>query len=181
MEAEERAAQPAAPVEEERGGASTRSYIIWVVGGHYPPNHPILTAPHLLTGQLDHDDLWALGELLGQVKPPTASREDIERSGLEVIRRDKLASYEEGGKVAGNCTERCLICLGDYEEDEDIRILTCRHAFHQPCVDRWLEQGKNNCPACRTKGVTTQSESDAASAPPTTQTVPTVPDDTPAT
>ncbi|KZT60345.1 hypothetical protein CALCODRAFT_130791 [Calocera cornea HHB12733] len=118
----------------------TRSYIIWVVGGHYPPNHPIITAPHLLTGQLDHDDLWALGELLGQVKPPTATREEIEKSGLQVIRVTDLKEWEESGRVASNCTERCLICLGDYEDEEgddgDVRVLGCRHCFHKLCVDR---------------------------------------------
>ncbi|KZO96917.1 hypothetical protein CALVIDRAFT_104383 [Calocera viscosa TUFC12733] len=148
----------------------TRSYIIWVVGGHYPPNHPIITAPHLLTGQLDHDDLWALGELLGQVKPPTATREEIEKSGLEVIRVTRLKEWEESGRVASNCTERCLICLGDYEDEEgedgDVRVLGCRHCFHKLCVDRWLEQGKNNCPACRSKGVPTSSSPSS----PTTET-----------
>lgn len=27
--------------------------------------------------------------------------------------------------------------------------MTCRHAFHKDCVDKWLQTGKNNCPACR--------------------------------
>ncbi|KAJ7079369.1 hypothetical protein C8R43DRAFT_910164, partial [Mycena crocata] len=46
---------------------------------------------------------------------------------------------------------QCLICLDDYTEEDDIRVLSCRHAFHMDCVDRWLETGRNNCPACRTK------------------------------
>lgn len=29
--------------------------------------------------------------------------------------------------------------------------MTCRHAFHKTCVDKWLETGRNNCPACRSK------------------------------
>jgi hypothetical protein len=28
--------------------------------------------------------------------------------------------------------------------------MTCRHAFHKSCVDKWLQTGRNNCPACRT-------------------------------
>ena len=28
--------------------------------------------------------------------------------------------------------------------------MSCRHAFHQTCVDEWLQTGRNNCPACRT-------------------------------
>jgi hypothetical protein len=50
---------------------------------------------------------------------------------------------------------QCLICLDDYQPEENIRVMSCRHAFHQTCVDEWLQTGRNNCPACRTTGVTT--------------------------
>lgn len=39
---------------------STRNYVLWVVGGNYPVGHPILTLPHLFTGELSHDDLWCV-------------------------------------------------------------------------------------------------------------------------
>jgi hypothetical protein len=71
--------------------------------------------------------------------------------------------------VASNCLERvsistsmlflphtdlthlqCLICLDDYVPEADLRLLSCKHAFHKSCVDQWLQTGKNNCPACRT-------------------------------
>ena len=56
---------------------------------------------------------------------------------------------------------QCLICLEDYkeekEEEEEIRVMRCRHAFHRACVDTWLQTGKNNCPACRSTGVSTDS------------------------
>lgn len=44
---------------------------------------------------------------------------------------------------------QCLICLDDYEEEDDVRLLSCKHAFHKNCVDHWLKTGRNNCPACR--------------------------------
>jgi len=117
--------------------------------GYYPPDHQIITG-----GNLDSfEALWELAELLGQVKPQTASKEDIEKSGLEIIKASMLKQYDEEQKITSNCVERCLICLDDYEPEDDVRVLACRHAFHQGCVDRWLETGKNNCPACRTKGV----------------------------
>lgn len=39
------------------------------------------------------------------------------------------------------------VCLEDYEADQDCRIMACKHAFHAECIDRWLEVGRNSCPA----------------------------------
>ncbi|KAH7923825.1 hypothetical protein BV22DRAFT_1196412 [Leucogyrophana mollusca] len=127
----------------------SRTFMIYVIGGYYPPDHQIITA-----GDLESfEALWELAELLGQVKPPTASKEEIDRSGLEIIKASSLQQYEQENKIASNCVDRCLICLDDYAVEEDIRVLGCRHAFHKTCVDRWLQTGRNNCPACRSKGV----------------------------
>ncbi|KAG2130669.1 uncharacterized protein EDB93DRAFT_1094780 [Suillus bovinus] len=125
----------------------SRTFLIYVIGGYYPPDHQIITG-----GNLDSfEALWELAELLGQVKPPTASKEEIDKSGLEVIRANSLEEYAKDGRVATNCVDRCLICLDDYVPDDDLRVLSCKHAFHQGCVDKWLQTGRNNCPACRTK------------------------------
>ncbi|KAJ7871971.1 hypothetical protein B0H14DRAFT_3439181 [Mycena olivaceomarginata] len=74
----------------------------------------------------------------------TASKDDIACAGLEIIHRDMLSTYEDANK--------CLLCLDDYADQDDIRLLLCRYAFHKDCVDRWLSTGRNNCPACRTMG-----------------------------
>ncbi|GJE91812.1 hypothetical protein PsYK624_079630 [Phanerochaete sordida] len=131
-------------------GSGSRTFLIYVIGGYYPPNH------HMVTGSANLDSyeaLWELAELLGQVKPPTATREDIDKSGLQIIKASDLPRLEAEGRVASNCVDRCLVCLDDYDPESDLRLMTCRHAFHKECVDKWLQVGRNNCPACRTKGV----------------------------
>ncbi|KAI0689248.1 hypothetical protein BC835DRAFT_1549299 [Cytidiella melzeri] len=141
-------------------GTGSRTFLIYVIGGYYPPGH------HMVTGsdQLDsYDALWELAELLGQAKPPTATEEEIEKSGLEVIKASQLGRYEADGKISSNCTDRCLVCLDDYEPEDEVRLLSCRHGFHKDCVDRWLQVGRNNCPACRTKGVSEESPSSPSS------------------
>ena len=50
-------------------------------------------------------------ELLGNAKSSTASREDIERSGLEVIKRSQLEEYEKSKKISSNCAERVCFFL----------------------------------------------------------------------
>ncbi|KAH9028693.1 hypothetical protein EDB85DRAFT_2255334 [Lactarius pseudohatsudake] len=130
-------------------GHGSTTFFIYVIGGYYPPNH------QLVVGTDPLDSFEELAELLGQVKPPTATKEDIDNSGLEVIRSSVLVEYEKVGRIAPMCVDRCLICLEDYDPEEDLRLLSCRHVFHRDCVDRWLETGRNNCPACRSQGVTT--------------------------
>jgi len=133
-----------------------RTFLIYVIGGYYPPNHHMVTGSDSLDS---YEALWELAELLGQVKPPVATREDIDNSGLQIIKSADLQRYEQEGRVANNCTERCLICLDDYGSEEDLRLMSCKHAFHKDCVDKWLQVGRNNCPACRSKGVSTPGDS----------------------
>ncbi|KAL4080852.1 hypothetical protein J3A83DRAFT_84976 [Scleroderma citrinum] len=141
--------------------ALPRTLLIYIISGLSPSDHPVI-----LGGNLDSfEALWELAEFLGQVKPPTASKEDIERSGLEVIQASSLEEYEKTERVANNCTERCLICLDDYAPEENVRVLACKHAFHQACVDKWLETGRNNCPACRCKDTSSSSTTANTSTP----------------
>lgn len=35
-------------------------------------------------------------------------------------------------------SDRCVVCMCEYEVDEQLRILPCAHEFHVPCVDKWL-------------------------------------------
>ncbi|TXT09201.1 hypothetical protein VHUM_02675 [Vanrija humicola] len=149
----------------ERFGGSSRTrsrtgvspplntYLIYVIGGNYPRSHPVLAIPSLVTGgPLTAEDLQLVSELLGPAKPPTVTVDEIARAGLPVFKAAGLAELEAGGKVLSSSTERCMVCLSDYEPDEDLRLLKCRHAFHRECVDHWLTDGRNSCPTCRTEG-----------------------------
>jgi hypothetical protein len=50
--------------------------------------------------------LRELADLLGQVKPPTATKEDIDKSGLAIIKASELLQHEKDGKVSSNCLDR---------------------------------------------------------------------------
>lgn len=43
----------------------------------------------------------------------------------------------------------CAICIDVLEDDDDIRGLTCGHAFHAACLDPWLTSRRACCPLCK--------------------------------
>jgi len=45
--------------------------------------------------------------------------------------------------------DSCAICIDVLEDDEDVRGLTCGHAFHASCLDPWLTGRRACCPLCK--------------------------------
>uniref|UniRef100_A0A8C8BT35 E3 ubiquitin-protein ligase RNF43 n=1 Tax=Otus sunia TaxID=257818 RepID=A0A8C8BT35_9STRI len=41
----------------------------------------------------------------------------------------------------------CAICLEEFSEGQELRIISCSHEFHRDCVDPWLQQ-HHTCPLC---------------------------------
>lgn len=65
----------------------------------------------------------------------------------EVVQSLPKFRYNSGGN--GKLTADCAICLGEYAEGDEIRVLPqCGHGFHVGCVDTWLAS-HSSCPSCR--------------------------------
>ncbi|GAA98915.1 hypothetical protein E5Q_05603 [Mixia osmundae IAM 14324] len=47
--------------------------------------------------------------------------------------------------------QTCPICVGDFEDGDDLRILPCagQHTYHRDCIDPWLLGVSSLCPLCR--------------------------------
>ena len=44
--------------------------------------------------------------------------------------------------------KQCLICLDNYEIDENLCYLPCFHLFHSDCIKTWIKKS-NKCPLCK--------------------------------
>ncbi|CAO2046994.1 unnamed protein product [Urochloa humidicola] len=89
---------------------------------------------------------------------PVSSTAPNEPRGLEeaIIQALPTFRYRKAVKNAaanaadsGAPTSECAVCLGEFEDEERVRMLpACLHVFHVGCIDTWL-QGNANCPLCR--------------------------------
>jgi hypothetical protein len=146
---------------EDRNGDS-RSWIIYVLGGSYPENHPILTTPSLFTENPTYEDMMLLSTLLGPAKAPVATEDDVQNAGgiyelvvaepvedsatttadpassdrLMAIVTAETKGENDPDRVYLEAGHRCLVCLCDFEIKETARRLAkCGHLFHKECID----------------------------------------------
>jgi hypothetical protein len=122
----------------------SRSWIIYVLGGSYPENHPLLNTPSLFTDTPTYEDMLLLSSLLGPAKPPVASESDLASApGLFRIAIGETPgtlvaiAVDSEERVLITAEQRCLVCLCDFEETEEARrLVQCGHLFHKDCIDQ---------------------------------------------
>ena len=56
--------------------------------------------------------------------------------------------------------DTCAICIDNLDDDDDVRGLTCGHAFHAACVDPWLTSRRACCPLCKADYYTPKPRAD---------------------
>ncbi|XP_050380428.1 RING-H2 finger protein ATL5-like [Argentina anserina] len=67
----------------------------------------------------------------------------------KVLSSIPILSYSTKDGQIGLHQSECVICLGELEDGDMVRLLpNCKHVFHNPCIDKWFLQ-HTNCPVCR--------------------------------
>ena len=95
--------QPATPPPVSQG------FVLWIMGGLYPSNHPLVIAPNLLSDDvLSYEDMLRLAEVLGSHKQPTATTDEIAKSDLQVIKGSQVGQFVEEEKILSITADRCL-------------------------------------------------------------------------
>ena len=64
----------------------------------------------------------------------------------EQIERLPSLKYKEGEKKGDE--NKCMVCMEDFKNEDNLRFLPCLHEFHKNCIDQWLEM-KAICPVCK--------------------------------
>ncbi|XP_071122151.1 uncharacterized protein [Mytilus edulis] len=85
----------------------------------------------------DYEELLNLAEMLGDVKQRGLTKQQVTKLPE---RKYQVCPGEE--------VKECLVCMCEFEDKDQLRILPCFHEFHTPCIDKWI--GVNaTCPVCR--------------------------------
>jgi len=116
-----------------------------------PPvaNHRGRSDPMGLLGELfGHQHVSnpaALFELLGELEPvPRGVEAAVVDANTTTLRHEASAADRSEGAVQSQCS----VCLEQFKEGEELRMLPCMHRYHRGCIDRWLSRSPA-CPVCK--------------------------------
>ncbi|KAK4469020.1 hypothetical protein MN116_006644 [Schistosoma mekongi] len=101
---------------------------------------------------LSKDELESLPVRLYTLKSPNRLPDDKQKSSCNDFQTTNPQNH------LSEC-DRCMICLDDYVESQQIRQMRCLHEFHANCVDKWLKT-KRTCPLCRADAFTGSQHKD---------------------
>jgi Ring finger domain len=70
--------------------------------------------------------------------------------------------YRDAAAAGAMVDETCPICLVDCSPDDELRLLTCKHAIHKQCADSWFLVSAS-CPTCRARILPQEGDSSSNS------------------
>uniref|UniRef100_A0A0K0FGB6 RING-type domain-containing protein n=1 Tax=Strongyloides venezuelensis TaxID=75913 RepID=A0A0K0FGB6_STRVS len=84
---------------------------------------------------------YGIPQVSTEAAPVGLSSEDIKKFTT-------IMPFSKDSNCSENESERCTVCLCDFDSGDEVRALNCSHKFHVECIDQWLSINKK-CPLCR--------------------------------
>ena len=69
-----------------------------------------------------------------------------------IMQHIRITCYTTTTTSTNEGPDICVICQGEFEDDEFMGGLRCGHEYHVQCIKKWLRQ-INNCPICKATAV----------------------------
>ncbi|KAM0850675.1 hypothetical protein ACQ4PT_052922 [Festuca glaucescens] len=80
---------------------------------------------------------------------PDEAQHGLTEMAIRALPAFRYSKAMKNNDDTGGDTSDCAVCLGEFQEEERVRLLpSCFHVFHAECIDTWL-QGNANSPLCR--------------------------------
>eukprot|EP00252_Welwitschia_mirabilis_P016330 TRINITY_DN3601_c0_g1_i2.p1 TRINITY_DN3601_c0_g1~~TRINITY_DN3601_c0_g1_i2.p1 ORF type:complete len:864 (-),score=166.89 TRINITY_DN3601_c0_g1_i2:167-2758(-) len=93
---------------------------------------------------MSYEELLALEERMGSVS--TGLTDDTISKCL--LRFSFASDVATNIPISEESEVKCCICQEEYQENEELGRLNCKHSYHTSCIRQWLLQ-KNQCPICK--------------------------------
>ncbi|GAW11663.1 hypothetical protein ANO14919_010110 [Xylariales sp. No.14919] len=78
-----------------------------------------------------------------------STKDSLHRSSEDDEEDDDHINPALDPDMMGSSGDTCAICIDTLEDNDDVRGLTCGHAFHAVCLDPWLTNRRACCPLCK--------------------------------
>eukprot|EP00252_Welwitschia_mirabilis_P025854 TRINITY_DN8236_c0_g1_i2.p1 TRINITY_DN8236_c0_g1~~TRINITY_DN8236_c0_g1_i2.p1 ORF type:complete len:185 (+),score=30.32 TRINITY_DN8236_c0_g1_i2:17-571(+) len=113
----------------------------------------------------------ALFEVLDEIHQQSvalSSRSSVSSLGsfpapADIVNSFPIHPYRKEEKTSTEDDAQCYICLLEYEESDQLRVLPCHHEFHLHCIDKWLKEVHRVCPLCRGNVCNSDTKTEAGS------------------
>ena len=124
-----------------------------VYGDINDQQHQLQQQLHQVQHQQIHQIQQIFGDIFGGLSGSGLMNPPMEPVTLTVPKEElekiRIVKFKDVSEEVKKINEACTICLCEFEENDNLRIIKCNHAFHQECIDKWLLENSYKCPICR--------------------------------